>query len=197
MKGNASTSLMKTLISKKPSNGITSSGSSLLISKNQSSLSSTPPPQPTASATTPTPISPTSSSSIAGQFETLTSLSPTSKHNHQKQLNKNLILSNLEPLNLLQQNSDSLLSISVSNSQTTSGSSPSSNSPIGTRFALTMLGLTNNVNKSDSNLFQRTQRHPDNSSKCINQEDILSDDLSQSIKSGNNFIYKFSNDYFI
>ena len=192
MKGNASTSLMKTLISKKPSNGITSSGSSLLISKNQSSLSSTPPPPPpppTASATTPiTPISPTSSSSSVGQFETLTSLSPTSKHIHQKQLNKNLILSNLEPLNLIPQNSDSLLSISVSNSQTTSGSSPSSNSPIGTRFALTMLGLTNNVNKSDSNLFQRTQRQPDNSSKCINQEDVLSDDLSQSIKSGNNFL---------
>lgn len=160
MKGNASTSLMKTLISKKPTNGIASNTSSLLVSKNQSH---TP---------TGTPISPTSTNNS----EAITSMSPTSKLS-QKQLVKN---TNLEPLNVVQYpNSDSLLSISVNSGQ---ASSPSSNSPIGTKFALTMLGLTNNTNKSDQNLFQRTQR--DNSSKCVTQEDGSSDNLSQVIKNG-------------
>ena len=174
MKGNASTSLMKTLISKKPMNGITSGASSLLISKNQSVTPAT------------MPISPTSTN----QFEAITSISPTSKLTQKQSIkngnsNLNLNLTNVEPLNILQQqNSDSLLSISVNNSQTSS-SSPSSNSPIGTRFALTMLGLTNNANKSDQNLFQRTQRLSDNSSKGMTQEDVSSDNLCQVIKNGN------------
>jgi hypothetical protein len=168
MKGNASTSLMKTLISKKPTNGITSNTSSLLVSKNQSHTS------------TGTPISPTS----ANNSEAINSMSPTSKLS-QKQLVKN---SNLEPLNIVHHsNSDSLLSISVNSGQ---ASSPSSNSPIGTKFALTMLGLTNNTNKSDQNIFQRTQR--ENSSKCVTQDDGSSDNLSQVIKNG---IYFFSRNF--
>ena len=165
MKGNASTSLMKTLISKKPSNGIVS-GSSLLISKNQQQSNS--------------PVSPTNEKAV--------NLSPTSLTKLSQKTGKSGTSLTFEASNVQQQNNANTSSQSVSNSE----SSPSllsisvnnqipstSCSPIGTRFAFTMLGLTANTNKSDQNLFQKASLPPE---KAINNDEV--NNFSPSAKNG-------------
>ena len=109
MKGNASTSLMKTLISKKPSNP--SSG------------------KPSASNT---PISPTQT-----QLETLFNSSNTNNSTKQLQKGKNGQTNNQTAFDEFNNQKQPPLLSPTLNRQTSS--------PIGTKFALTMLGLTPNA----------------------------------------------------
>ena len=183
MKGNASTSLMKTLISKKPSN----CGSNLLISKNQQhqqqQQSNTPlsPTNELSSSCNTSPNALTTSTSSKIHQKSSGSKTPSQSNYEQQQAT-----SNTTPTSLLHQsissssNSDSspskLLSISTNSNQ----GSPSSSSPMGTRFAITMLGLTGNPNKSDQNLFQKLPRQSE-MGICKNHEEF---NTSQTSKSG-------------
>ena len=171
MKGNASTSLMKTLISKKPSNGL-QTGSNLLISSSSTKSANTPAsPVGQAQFDTVFNISPANNSTTALASNSSSSSSSTPKNSSHK------TVKHLTGSNASSKTSSSLdeLNINVHQQQTSSSASPSSSSsssssqqpnmaltttsnsssPIGTKFALTMLGLTTNTNKLDPNLFQR------------------------------------------
>ena len=158
MKGNASTSLMKTLISKKPSNGL-QTGSNLLISSSSTKSANTPAsPVGQAQFDTVFNISPTNNSTTALASNSSSSSSSTPKNSSHK------TVKHLTGSNASSKTSSSLDELNINVHQSSSSSqqpnmalttTSNSSSPIGTKFALTMLGLTTNTNKLDPNLFQR------------------------------------------